>query len=287
MANIGIVIPTLGTNDCLDDSLRSIARQKVPALSVVVIDQSDGNRISNICHQWQSSLPLVHVRTHRGLSHARNIGIAHLIPGVDIVGLLDDDCVYETNCFQHVVSHFADTSHGAMSGRLWSPEQRIQFGHKHEQLTRSTVWKKSIEPALFFRTSVLQEVGCFDESLGIGCPTPWQSGEGTDLLLRVMKAGYSVHYNPSCEIYEQVSGRVTPINPPVKSRMYGRGTGFVYRRHYSFWSCALIIVRPAIGACLDMVKGDTKSYRKRIQAAIGRWEGATGHLLPWIAPIGR
>lgn len=276
---IGVVIPTLGSNDCLDQALESIARQRWNVASVVIVDQSDDDRIAGICRDWAQQLPLRKVRTHRGASHARNVGLEHLDPHVDIVGFLDDDCTYADDCFNEVIAHFTDDSFAAMSGQLRSHEARLRFGDRPERLNRRTVWTHAIEATLFCRTSVLSQVGGFDEQLGIGGPTPWQSGEGTDLLLRMMEAGYSVHYNPACEVHEHDAGGGARPDPVVKSRLYGRGTGRVYRRHYSLLACFMQVLRPAVVAALDFARGNKASFRKRSQAAIGRWEGLTGHLI--------
>lgn len=273
-SRIGIVIPTLGLNDCLDLSLQSIETQSVKPQAIVVVDQSSNDRIQMICRSWQDKLPVMHIRAQRGLSHARNIGLHYLASKADVVGFLDDDCSYGEGSLEKVKIHFATGSRGAMSGKLISPTHRIKFGDRFEKLNKSNVWQKSIEPALFFSMPVLRLVGDFDEQLGIGCDTPWQSGEGTDLLLRVMKEGFSVHYNPECKVYEHDRQRASQLDPAKKSRMYGRGTGYVYRRHYSWPSCMMQIIRPIVGAGLDLAKGDVQSSRKRTQAAIGRWEGA-------------
>lgn len=52
----------------------------------------------------------------------------------------------------------------------------------------------------FYRTEVLAAVQGFDESLGVGSGTPWQSGEKTDFLLRVAQAGYKVWCVPAAVV---------------------------------------------------------------------------------------
>lgn len=276
--SIGIIIPTLGINDCLDESLTSIARQTSQVTAIVVVDQSVGSRIEDVCRRWSDKLPIRHVRSRTGLSHARNIGLEILPNSTDVVGFLDDDCSYGDGCLAEASRHFNDPGVGALSGRLHSSTPRLKFGKSDEKLGRRTVWTKAIEPAMFCRMSAIHQAGPFDEDLGIGSRTPWQSGEGTDLLLRIMKLGYSVWYTPACEIHEHDTNRTTPVNLANKSRKYGRGTGRVYRMHYPWQSCLWQVIRPLLGSCLALASGNMDQYRRRLQAAIGRWEGLSG----WI-----
>ncbi|WP_082697105.1 glycosyltransferase family 2 protein [Kocuria rosea] len=275
--SVGIVIPTLGVNDCLDATLASIAGQSVPAKCVIVIDQSSSQRIEQICNDGSHASNVIHVRSHTGASHARNVGIDNLPPGVDIVGFLDDDCTYAEDCLFQATQYFGTDMVGAISGRLESHQNRLAFGDKDARLNRKTVWTKAIEATTFCRMNALQKVGQFDESLGIGSSTPWQSGEGTDLLLRLMKGGYSVWYTPSCKVYEH-DQRKGPLNSmTLKTRNYARGTGRVYRAHYSLHTCLWQVLRPCIGAVISFATGNTGKANLRIQSAIGRWEGITLH----------
>lgn len=275
---IGVVIPTLGTNDCLDKSLSSIAQQTREVASVVVVDQSHNDRIATICNKWSSMLPILRVHTHPGASHARNTGLNQLVENVDIVGFLDDDCTYAANCFEEVQASFHDNRTAAISGRLNSHESRLRFGDDAQALDYRTVWTMAIEATMFCRISVIDDLNGFNEELGIGSSSPWQSGEGTDLLLRMMGRGYEVHYQPKCEVTEHDENASTKASPALKSRKYGRGTGRVYRMHYSWLVCIWQVIRPLLGAFISLAAGNKELSIRRLQAAIGRWEGITGWL---------
>lgn len=82
----------------------------------------------------------------------------------------------------------------------------------------------------------LKEVGGFDEGLGVGAETPFQSGEDTELLLRAIKKGFQIQYLPSLVVYH-------PLPPPYSHAAVTRaGMGRVLRKHgerplWSSWRC--------------------------------------------------
>lgn len=51
-----------------------------------------------------------------------------------------------------------------------------------------------MEMGLVMRRNVFTRLGGFTESIGMGASTPWQSGEATDLLLRLIQARESASF---------------------------------------------------------------------------------------------
>lgn len=273
---VAIVIPTLGDNDCLEETLLSIHAQLELVRCVVVVDQSESTRIGDICRSAPPGLPVIHARSRRGVSHARNVGLALVPPEATVVAFTDDDCTYVDGCFAKALSQLRNEDVGAVTGCVLNFVPRNRYGNRTRTLNRRTVWTNAEEAALFFRRSVLREVGDFDESLGLGSATPWQSGEGTDLLLRIMRAGHQVVYEPLCRVQEHESHKSQSIDWPTKNRLYGRGTGRVYQKHYAWPSRITTVVRPVLAAMLAALRRDPVKSRLRLQSALGRWEGIVG-----------
>ena len=112
-----------------------------------------------------------------------------LLPYVtgDVVALTDDDCHYEPNCLERVTELF-DTN-PQMSALVGNANGRVSTCVLEQKESRISLFKNAPSWVLFFRTTVMKEVGCFDENLGIGSNGPYQSGEETDYLLRVFASG--------------------------------------------------------------------------------------------------
>lgn len=270
MDGVGVVVSTLGRSPTLEKLFASIRAQTVPATQVVVVDQSDGETVQLLAKKYE----FIHMRTPRGLSLGRNSGLAAL-DACDVVAFPDDDCEYARETFAQLLSLFRETGANALCGRLDSGgHQRIAFTERREELTKKSVWKRSIEPATFYTKSILDSVGAFDEELGIGSATKWQSGEGTDLLIRVLNHGGRVVYDPTITVTEHP----LPVNAEDylrKVRAYARGTGKVYAKWYSLGDRLLLLAKPLIAALVSLLRGRKYEASQKWQAALGRFEGMT------------
>jgi cellulose synthase/poly-beta-1,6-N-acetylglucosamine synthase-like glycosyltransferase len=146
----------------------------------------------------------------------------------------------------------------------------------------------AIAETCFFRAEVLEQVGGFGEELGIGCAAPWQSGAETDLLLRVMRAGWRVVYDPRVAAYEENPDDPEPGGRAfrAKARHAARGTGRVYRLNYGAGRCLQTVVRALGAAVMYACRRRWARAAWYLQQAIGRVEGITGLILPAPAPFG-
>lgn len=274
---ISVVIPTLGRRDHFEKVFRSIDAQEHRPVQVIVVNQGgEAEKIRRAAEPY-AGLDVVVISSDRGASKARNAGVA-AAADVDIIGFLDDDCLYAPSALSEAVKAFESPDVGATSGRLMAVQERVQFGEKARDIDTRTVWTHAIEATTFVRASVLAEVGPFDECLGIGCPTPWQSGEGTDLLIRIIRAGHRVTYSPSIVVHE-LQEPVASAQWITKVRAYARGTGRVYRRHYGLLSWGRVVAAPLVAAIYAAGNGRREEAARKVQASIGRLEGLLGRLL--------
>ena len=183
----------------------------------------------------------------KGASTARNLAAASLATKVDFLLFPND-----TSWF---ASGFVKTFRGLdLTGSCGALEVVDEKGPKFllpeagTPLSKANVWQV-IEPGLFIKCSTFFELGGFNEDFGTGAPTPWQSGEGTELLVRWMD-----RYDP--QSFEWIHKlKVYGISDPFglsalqrrrKLRAYARGYG------------RLLITGGFSG-------------RKRIEAALGGW----------------
>jgi len=117
---------------------------------------------------------------------------------------------------------------------------------------------------------VVEEVGGFDESLGVGSGTPWGSGEETDYLLRALAAGFRLFYDPTLCVYHEQPVR----NNAALGFSYGMGMGRVLRKHhYPSWFVLQQVARAAVGAAAAVAAGHPGDARFRWAVARGRWRG--------------
>jgi len=130
------------------------------------------------------------------LSRSRNLALAH-IDG-DIVAIADDDCAYEPHTVAQIIAAFENHNvAGVVMGRAFGFGEEAPSSDDVLTLNLYNIFKNCPSYVQFYRTSVIKSVGMFDESLGVGSDTPYQSGEETDYALRAIKAGFSVLRVPS------------------------------------------------------------------------------------------
>ncbi len=89
----------------------------------------------------------------------------------------------------------------------------------------------------FYRTAVLEAVRGFDEELGVGSNTPWQSGEETDFLLRTAQAGFAVTRAPAV-IVRHPRPNLRDLSYD-KIRGYAAGRMRLLRKHRCSWPFVL------------------------------------------------
>lgn len=281
-----VIVTTIGRPRLLNHLLASIQAQTLRPSEVIVVDQSGDDGTRAVVGAWADRLPVRRLTSTRGASVGRNVGIMAL-GDYDFVGFPDDDTSYTSNTLtQAAVALTSDASVGAVSGRLLGtadqPAQLESFGDKRMLLDHKTVWTSAIEATCFFSCHFIRTVGGFDEDLGVGAASPWQSGEATDLLLRGLEAGWTLLYDPQIVVNEHNPDAPTPKDRAdrTKARHYARGTGRVFRRHHSLGLQVRVVLRPLAAAALSTACGRWASAGWYLQRAIGRVEGLTGHVLP-------
>jgi hypothetical protein len=144
-----------------------------------------------------------------------------------------------------------------------------------QAVTHENVFTTQIEWMVFFKRDLFKKIHGFDEQVGVGAATPWQSCEGPDITLRALDAGFTAFYDPAIYAFHPELNIETPNDAMItKGRRYARGMGYILRKHnYSFIYFSNYIVRPMGGACLALAKFNWRKARYYSQVAIGRAEG--------------
>ncbi|MBL6077234.1 glycosyltransferase family 2 protein [Belnapia sp. T18] len=275
--SFSLVVATRGRDAELAALFDSLLDQGRSDVEVIVVDQNADERLAPVIAAYEARLPLLWRRSAiANACHARNLGLG-LARG-EIVGFPDDDCLYPAGLLDRVAAAFAaDPSLGVRTGPAASPEGGLGSGRWRTEagaIDAANVWTSVIEFNLFLRREVALAMGGFDERLGPG--TPYGSAEGNDLVLRAIRAGHAARYEPG-QLVVHPDKRLTPV-AVERAALYGRGLGFVLRRHgvpAGVWLPFLI--RPLGGALLGLARG-------RVLAARYYWATLRGRLAGFTAP---
>ena len=270
-----IIIATINRTEENRRLLESIAAQQYNDIEVFFADQNDDDRLNPILAQYRLLFPIFLLRSQKGLSRARNEALA--FAKGEIICFPDDDCWYPPGLLIEVDRCMRENPHIAgFTGRCTDEHGRLSAGGESRRpglLNRHNVWRSGVSATMFLRSNVLKQVGGFDEELGVGAGTPFQSGEDTDMLLRAIEEGFEIQYLPSLVIYHPLPPQYSRA-AVTRARLYGAGMGQVLRKHGErpIWSYYYILY-PLGGALMALLQGDLGLARIRVARAFGRLQG--------------
>jgi hypothetical protein len=116
------------------------------------------------------------------------------------------------------------------------------------------VWMCAVSTALFMRRTVTDAVGGFNESIGVGASTPYQSGEETDYVLRAFEHGFEMWFEASLTIHHP------PLDSMARLRKttypFALGTGRILRMHgYPLHQVGAHLARSLGGVAVSLCRG--------------------------------
>jgi len=271
LPSFDLVVATVGRADELGRLLDSLEAQDYPALRVLVADQNDDLRAADLL--VGRPLELVHLQSEAGLSRARNVALEHV--SADVVAFPDDDCVYPPGLLLRVAERFAHddmldglTGRAADSSGLSAPSWKSSAA----TLSDDNLWNRAISFTIFLRRSIVERVGTFDERLGLGSTEPWGSGEEIDFLVRAIRTGARIEYDPSLVVQHDVRENDARIG-----FRDGASVGYLLRKHaYPARTVGRMLVRPAGGALVSLARQNGSGARYQLETLRGRLRGYFG-----------
>jgi glycosyltransferase involved in cell wall biosynthesis len=270
-----LITATVGRSDELERFLDSLVAQTYRPFRLIVVDQNEDDRV--VPALAGRPLDVLHLHSERGLSHARNVALPHV--RADIIAFPDDDCVYPSDLLERLAARFAaDSALGGVSGRAEDAAGSFDKGWAREggDVELANVWHRGISFAIFLRRGVVDVVGPFDERLGLGSGEPWSSGEEIDYLIRAVKTGARVEYDPAIVVHHALKRLDADALRAVGLRD-GASVGYLLRKHgYPARTLGRMLVRPIGGALLALAHRDTAQAGFHAATLRGRAIGYRG-----------
>jgi glycosyltransferase involved in cell wall biosynthesis len=245
-----LVTATLGRTDELVRLFESLCRQTHRDFEIILVDQNGDDSLAPIVETFKDRLCIRHITCEPGLSRARNVGLKQITG--EIVGFPDDDCWYPESLLESVANRLrASPECGGFVGDCIGPDGKsiLPWSESGGRMTKAMSWRHSTSFAIFLSRKAVEVVGPFDESLGVGSGTPWGSGEDNDFVLRALKLGFNVVYDPSIGVYHPRLFQTIDDKTRQKRLAYSMGDGRLLRKHpMPIWWLALFFTVPAIRA---------------------------------------
>lgn len=224
---IVMIMSTLGRVAELDRFFRSLQSQSFSDFRIFLTNQNSDSRLDALLDKWRHVFDLTVCSSERGLSKGRNVALRAARDalsqddwGRSIVCFPDDDCWYDTSTLTNIVRRFSSERDLSCLTIAAVDENGIKLArtapHEDTEVTRDNCMHRGlvISYAIFMRGDLVERVGDFNETLGVGAGTPWGSGEESDFLIRSFAAGGKFLYTPSIQVHhprsndEVNSGRV-------------------------------------------------------------------------------
>jgi glycosyltransferase involved in cell wall biosynthesis len=272
-----LVVATVDRTDALQALLRSLGAQTHDAFRLLVVDQNADARVAAVLARY-SALDVLHLRSERGLSRARNAALPHL--AADVVDFPDDDSAYPVDLLARVADRLAtDPRLDGLTGRAAAADDQADPSWPADAAVLDTrnLWNRVISFAIFLRRDVVERVGTFDERLGLGSGSPWSSGEEVDYVLRAVRVGARVAYDPSLVVHHAVK-RYTPGELRRVGRRDGASVGWIVRRHgFGRRTVGRMLLRPLGGLGVSLARGDVTRASFHAATLRGRIRGYLGY----------
>lgn len=224
-----LILPTLNRPNLLKYCLKSLLNQSFNEFEIIIIDQSDNDETKQLVSEIDDSRILYKRVGFRGLSKARNAALK--ISTGDYFCLIDDDAFYHKDYLKRICKHLNDNKEKSIiTGYMWDAVENKPFLNytvlgKNKVLSVREVLKYCPSPCLSFPVELINDIGLFDERLGVGAI--FGAGEETDYLLRAMNSGYRVIYYRDVENrhpHEKVEKSLNSVSS-VKIASYMEGIG--------------------------------------------------------------
>jgi GT2 family glycosyltransferase len=174
------------------------------------------------------------------LSRARNLGLEHadrlgLLRGCGHVAFPDDDARYPDGLLERVGAVLR--SEAAVVCGPYAPARESlntrRFPPGRRRLEPGLVMRVASSNNLFFRASVVQAVGGFDERLGLGAR--YGASEDSDYVLRALARGFEGTYDPQALVEHPYK--------PGRVQEYYRGNVAVLAKHARSGGTGLLLAR--------------------------------------------
>jgi glycosyltransferase involved in cell wall biosynthesis len=271
LPSFDLVVATVDRADELARFIESLAAQAYPRMRLLVVDQNEDDRLDPVLSA--TPVEVVHLRAGRGLSRARNAGLAHV--GADIVAFPDDDCVYPLGLLQRIGERFVkDPELDGLTGRAEAADGSASASWRSDPglLRRDDLWNSAISFTIFLRRAIVEGVGAFDEQLGLGSGTPWHSAEEIDYLIRALDGDARIEYDPTLVVEHDMRA-----DTPAIGIRDGASVGYLLRKHdYSPRVVGRMLARPVGGIAAALARRDTEGARYQLSTVRGRVKGYLG-----------
>lgn len=202
MHRFSIVTPSFNQGQFLEQTILSVLGQDGVDIEYFVMDGGSTDNSVEIIEKYADRLQGWRSAPDDGQAWAINRGLEQCTG--DIVAYINSDDYYPDDVFKRVSELFRDETVDWVAGVVefidgQGAHMQMQRPSPRDSLLESLVWGVDVgQPGVFFRRSLLDEVGLFDETLNYVFDTEY--------WLRLMRAGHSLVTRPDVFAVRRMHG---------------------------------------------------------------------------------
>jgi hypothetical protein len=197
--NVTVYVPCYNGAVWLEECLRALLAQTVPADEILVVDDGSTDNSADISASFGAPVRVVPHERNRGLAVARNTALA--AARNDLVASVDADVRAEPGWLAGLLDGLDSPRTAAVGGRLDELHQgRLADRWRAAHMAQHAGGLPQVNPPILpgantlVRREVVQALGGYDESFRTNY-------EDADLLHRLVAAGYRCRYEPAAHAY--------------------------------------------------------------------------------------
>lgn len=204
------------------------------------------------------------------LSYARNVGLKYATG--EVVSFPDDDCWYPESMLRYVFNELQNFSINGITGRVTN-ENGVSYNMypRSQQMLSPVNLCGASSIVMFLKRS---ETLLFDENIGVGTSKGIGSGEESDYLIRYIKDGNIVKYNPDLVVFHPIHLLKRDKEYLKKSFSYAIGASYIAKKNnLGICYCLRLMARPIAGVFFFTFKGDGYLAKRSWYIFKGRLKG--------------
>lgn len=226
---VSLIVVTLNRRNELIRLLDSLTKSHYKNFEVIIVDQNGKGFLQDIILQFHPLLKIKHILSEtKGAAFNRNVGLGY-VEG-EILNFPDDDCFFDNATIENAVNLIQDFD--VIGGRVICPFEKdsslVDFPTYNTKINIYNFYKCTIEFSMFWKREKFENLGFFDEKLGVG--TYFGSEEGADLVIRALKRDFRLYYFSELIFFHENQ----KIKNLKKVYSYALGHGAFIRKHLLF-----------------------------------------------------
>lgn len=224
---ISVVVCAYDAERTLAACLESLRDCAYPSYEVIVVNDGSTDATGEIAHRYEGDRIRVIDQPNRGLSAARNVGLA--AARGEIVAYTDSDCVVDRDWLTYLAYKLRE-GFVAVGGPNFPPPEdalvpsavAVAPGGPTHVLMNDDVAEHIPGCNMAFVKPKLQEIGGFDVAFTA-------AGDDVDLCWRLQNAGYTIGFSPAAVVWHF---RRNTVRAYLKQQMgYGKAEALLFFKH--------------------------------------------------------